>query len=239
MRTTFLLLWVVAAVVCGARVPKFSRELNAAEPSAEPVAKPKSPRYVFAGRAHEIGRGRIVASLADPYWCDQYNQGQGKQLAWSIAFDAKSKTGTPVPPTLEFHGMDVEVNDWRRLVGYKAKWNDAINPNTGQLYGMAFRKEHLNISKGSVEVVDRDGTRFHVVAQGEDEEGQPFEIDGWAEFQGIYVRGSERDTHETILARLQAKIATTNLSGSPFKLNGAKYNSGVRMGDAFFRPKGE
>jgi hypothetical protein len=49
------------------------------------------------------------------------------------------------------------------------------------------------------------------------------------------VRGSERDSEETIRARLKKQIDDSNLVGTPFTLD-FKYDSGVKAGTSFFSP---
>ena len=98
--------------------------------------------------------------------------------------------------------------------------------------------DHQLISKGSIQITARNGTRFHIVASGQNEEGQLFTISAAAEFQGVHVYGSESDTDESIRTRLRQWLDDADLSGTRFKL-GHNYDSGVRMGQSFFSPKTE
>ena len=227
MRIAHILVLAVATMSC---------VTQAQDSPSDSTISDSRPRFTFDGSKYEIGRGRIIATLADPYWCDKYNKGQGKGLAWMVGFDSQSDIGKPSPPSVEFDGIEIKVNNWHRLVGYRTAWKGPINPKTDDTYGFTYWDDHLVISQCTLKIVSRDGTKFRVIARGRNEKGQLFEINGPAEFVGVYVRGSEADSDETILARLKEKFDTTNLSGTAFKLGGT-YDSGVRMGEAFFRPK--
>ena len=227
MRITHIFVLAVATMSC---------VTQAQDTLSEPAISDRKPRFTFDGREYKIGRGRIVATLSDPYWCDKYNKGQGKGLAWMVGFDSQSESGKPSPPSVEFDGISVEVNNWHRLVGYRTEWTGAINPKTGDRYGITYWDDHLVISQCTLKIVSRDGTKFWVIARGQNKKGQQFEIDGPAEFLGVYVRGSEADSDQTILARLSKNLDTTSLSGTAFTLDHT-YDSGVRMGNAIFRPK--
>lgn len=198
---------------------------------------PQTPRFTFDGRDYRIAEATILAAIGDPYWCDTYNNGRGKSISWSICFETPADE-EGLSRHVEFDGFQVNVRNWHDLVGYRARWSGPINPETNEAYGVTYRYDHLLISAGSIQITSRDGTRFRIVASGEDEEGQRFAIDAAAEFRGIYVKGSERDTDETIRARVREYIDDSNLIGSPFELH-HQYDSGIRMGHAFYSPKCE
>jgi hypothetical protein len=202
-----------------------------------PTPMPRTSKFTFDGREYPIGKAEIVAAIGDPYWCDTYNHGAGKSIAWSISFEAKTAAGELSPPSVDFDGIQIDVKNknWRDLVGYKTQWNEPINPKTDERYGLTYLSDHLLISNGQVQITNRQGAKFQIVASGKDEEGQQFAINAPAEFKGIYVRGSERDSDETIRARLKQYIDDANLTGTPFTLD-RKYDSGVRMGQSFYSP---
>lgn len=204
----------------------------------------KATQFVFGGDEYKIVQAQIYASIGDPYWCDTYNQGEGKAISWSISFETETENIEPesesdedelLPPNVDFDGIPVEINNWHELVGYQAKWKEPINKATGERYGMVYVYDHQLISNGRVRITGRDGTKFQVVASGQNETGERFQIDAPAEFTGIYVNGSEYDTNDSIRARVAKYIDDSNLRGTSFKLEG-KYQSGVRMGSCFFSP---
>ncbi len=189
----------------------------------------------FDGRDYRIVSAKIFASIGDPYWCDTYNHGKGKPISWSIRFETESDDKELAPPNIDFEGIQITGRNWHDLRGYESHWSDPINSETGERYGMTYVYDHQLIRKGNVQISARDGVRFHVNASGQNEEGQHFAIDAPAEFAGIYVNGSEPDTDETIRDRLLTYIDDDNLTGTPFRLNHT-YDSGVQMGQSFYRP---
>src|SRR5262249_53268359 len=152
----------------------------------------------------------IIAAISDPYWCDTYNNGQGKSISWSISFKTKTSDDELSPANVDFDVLPIRVKNWHDLVGYKIQWIDPINPETDDRYGLTYVYDHQLISNGSIQITRRDGTRFHIVASGKNEEGQQFTINAAAEFKGIYVHGSETDSDETIRARLKQYIDDAN-----------------------------
>lgn len=158
-------------------------------------------------------------------------------ISWSIGFETESDNEDEFPPPhVDFDGIEISVKNWHNLVGYEAAWDKPINAQTDERYGMVYVYDHQLISDGRVHITGRNGTEFRIVASGKNEEGQTFSIDAPAVFKGIYVRGSERDSDETIRARLREQIDDTNLIGTPFKLD-FKYDSGVKAGTSFYSPK--
>lgn len=193
-------------------------------------------KLVFDGREYKITKGEIVAALGDPYWCDTYNGGKGKSLGWSIEFETDSNDLDFPSPSVSFDGIQVDIKNWHELVGYQNQWTDAINSETDDRYGLIYVYNHQLISDGRIQIVARDRAKFRIVASGQNEEGQRFTVDGIADFKGIYVHGSEKDSEATIRARLRQYLNDENLTGSPFELD-HKYDSGVKMGRAFYSPK--
>jgi hypothetical protein len=196
---------------------------------------PRTSQFTFDGREYQIAKAEIIAEIGDPYWCDTYNKGEGKSISWSISFETETDDDQFLPPSVNFDGIQVDVKNWHDLVGYETQWNEPINSETNERYGSTYVDIHLLISNRQVQITDRQGTKFRIVASGKDEEGNQFAIDAPAEFKGIYVRGSERDSDDTIRARLKQCIDDANLTGTPFKLD-YRYDSGVRMGQSFFSP---
>jgi hypothetical protein len=195
-------------------------------------------RMVFDGTAYAIDHADIVAALPDPYWCDTYNKGKGKALSWSIRFEAKEKVldDEPRSPNVEFNGLDfLKIKDWHDLVGTSVTWSKPVNETTGERYGTTYVFDHQLIMTGKLEITRRKGTVFSVVASGVNEESQKFEIDAPAKFTGVYVRASGKDNKKTIQSRLLEHLTLDNLRPAPMEFR-QKYESGVKMGSAFYTP---
>jgi hypothetical protein len=201
---------------------------------------PHTSKFTFDGRQYQITNAEILAAIGDPYWCDTFNKGKGKTISWGIRFQTETDEeddddGDMPHPNVDFDGLQIRVKNWYDLAGYEAAWDKPINPETDQRYGMTYVFDHQLISTGRLQIASRKGTEFRIVASGQNEEGQQFSIDAPAVFKGIYVRGSERDSDDTIRARLKQHMDDTNLVGTPFKLD-VKYDSGVMAGQSFFSP---
>lgn len=195
-------------------------------------------RLFLDGQPFSIKEGEIAAAISAPYWCDTYNRGNGKSISWAVTIKGASAPHDFQPPSIYFDGLRINVGNWHDLVGYEESWQDPIDEETGEEYGTIYVHDHQGIANGSIRIVERQGANFRVVAAGENEEGQRFEIDAVAEFLGVKVRGSEFDTNKTANARLRQFLDDSNLVASPFVLK-HQYQSGVKMGDAFYTPRTE
>jgi len=193
-------------------------------------------QFIFDGHQYRIKKAEIVGSIGDPYWCDTYNEGRGKSITWAICFDTETDDDELPPPHVDFDALQINAKNWCNLVGYRERWSAPINPSTDDRYGLTYMYDHQLITSGDIQIMSRDETRFHIVATGQNEEGQQFSINALAEFKGISVRGSERDTDAAIRARLKQYIDDTNLIGTPFTLD-YEYDSGIRMGESLYSPK--
>lgn len=234
----------------GGRVDSMASNPSTEESTADIEAQTNSGvalagKFVFQGREYRIEKAEILAAISDPYWCDKYNRGQGKSLSWLIGFEtassgSRSELGiAEFPgPNIDFDGLPIQIKNWHDLKGLEFKWKDPIDPATGEHLGTMYVHDHQSIKNGQVRITSMDGVIFHIVASGQNEEGQEFSIDAPAEFNSIRVHGSEMDNDESIRARLREQIDDSNLSGTPFKLDSDfKYQSGVRGGEAIFTPK--
>jgi hypothetical protein len=195
-------------------------------------------RLFFGGQQFSVKEAEIAAAISDPYWCDTYNRGNGKSISWAVTLKGASTTQDSQPPSVYLDGLRINVRNWHDLVGYEESWQDPIDDETGEEYGTIYVHDHQGIANGSVRIIERRGANFRVVAAGENEEGQRFEIDAMAAFRGVYVRGSEFDSDKTANARLRQFLDDSNLVASPFVLK-HQYGSGVKMGDAFYKPRTE
>ncbi len=198
----------------------------------------KKHQFVFDGNEYAIDRAEIVAVLPDPYWCDTYNNGQGKALSWSIRFEAKGReiSGDSLSPHVSFDGLNfLKVTDWRDLAGTSITWTEPVNDETGGRYGLTYLYDHQLIINGKLQVKLRDGTVFRIVASGENEEGQKFSINADARFVEVRVNGSEKDNDEQIRERLSKHLSLKHLKPTPFKIE-SEYDDGTKFGDAIYTP---
>lgn len=209
---------------------------------AEPTGKLSgSGHLIFDGNNYEVGRAEIRGHLADPYWCDTYNKGRGKQLGWSIRFEAVEREidGERLSPSIDFDGLPpLKVSNWPDLTEMSVTWSTPTKGKTNDRYGLTYLFDHQLIVQGSLKIVSRDGIRFRVVASGKNEEGQTFSIDAPAEFVGIYVEGTEKDNDRAIRDRLSKQIAVEHLIPGKLEFDHEiKYENGAAFGQVHFKPK--
>lgn len=214
-------------------------ELEAATLSANPKSKSTDMRslgkFLCKGREYRVESAEIMAGISDPYWCDKYNKGKDKDLSWLISIETQTDDPAFPGPNVDI-GLPIKISNWHNLAPYEKAWTEAVDAATGEGYGTMYIFDHQSIAPGRVQIKSRDGVQFQVVASGKNEEGIDFSLEVTAVFREIRVRGSEKDTDETILARLKSQLDDSNLSAAPFQLDHT-YNSGVRMGEAIFSPK--
>ena len=226
MKTLRLTLFAAIAVCSGCITHDADKSL------APPVSEVSS--IIFDGNEFPVTRARIWAKIPDPYWCDRYNQGNGKSILWTVELATKQPANTEdlMPPILELDLMPSGLRNWHELVGHVEKWS---TPNTS--HASIFVYDHQSISKGEFKILERDGAKFRVVGNGIDLEGNQLEFSVVAEFEGVWVDGSGNDSQESIDARLEQYLDIGNFQNSRFKLAEEEYTSGVKMGHAFFKPR--
>ena len=111
-------------------------------------------------------RGHISAVLPDPYWCDTYNQGRGKDMVWEIFLYYEDDL------PIEFRaGLGIKVNSWEEIDGFSTKWDKPINPILREGYGMAAYSEgaafrHGWINQGEVAISRISPLQFRIQAAG-------------------------------------------------------------------------
>ena len=180
----------------------------------------------------------IMAYLGDPYWCDKYNNGAGKELSWGMEFcaDSINLNDEFVAPQIDIDALPVDLKNWHQLSGVSVKGVKPINPRTEERYGMVYMYGHNQITKCTIHIRSRRLSRFRVSVSGRDEEGHTFEVDASVPFWGVRVGASEHDSAKTVTARLSDVLDVSNLTASRFKLRGHRYDSGVEMASMVFKP---
>ncbi len=185
-------------------------------------------RFTFDGIDYEVAKAEITAAVAD-------SNGEGYKLYWGIEFVSVDREveGDFISPCIDF-SLQPNIANWHDLAGVKMQWSTPINPETDARYGLTYVYDHQLISSGSLEITSRDGDLFRIVASGQNEEGQKFEIDAPARFIGIFVRGTKSDNERTIQERLSRLIDASDLQGSRFELD-----ADGKVGDSFYKPNAD
>ncbi|MEM8984481.1 MAG: hypothetical protein AAGC71_15725 [Pseudomonadota bacterium] len=159
-----------------------------------------------------IASATLTAGLPDPYWCDTYNNGHGKDLRWRLEIRAQE---TQVDddywaPVLYVEHLAFPTRDWCQLETQEYVWDQPFDKYTSEPNGGFYVFEHANIGKGRLRFVGRDGRRFAVRWDGLCDihwnatfgSDVAFSLAAQPTFTHVFVDGSERDTSATLRARL-------------------------------------
>jgi hypothetical protein len=196
-------------------------------------------RLRLADLDFEIAHATLSGWMTDPYWVATWGgPGDRVALGWSIDVTARERevAGQCWAPRLEV-AIDASPARWPELAGVERAWAE---PH-GNLY--VFGHEPLRESRLRIGALD--GARFELRWRGRcdvlwDERyggDLAFEVDASLAFVGIAVHGSERDTDADFDARLAAAIDPTGLVRRPTERDAARYESGVAMATARWRPR--
>lgn len=197
----------------------------------------------FADQQPSYIRGHISAVLPDPYWCDTYNQGRGKDMIWEICLYYSDYL------SIDFRaGLGIKVNSWEEIDGFSTKWDKPINPVLREGYGMAAYSEgvidrHGWINQGEVAISRISPLQFRIQAEGVSEYGPKFTLDDTVEFKKVVVNASGLEDQAMVEARLAESLTLQNLKLESFELlyrpNSdamQTYGSGVQMATAIYLP---
>ena len=196
-------------------------------------------RLRLADLDFDIQKATLSGWMADPYWVATYGDRWDRvALRWSldvatIARDLDEETWAP--------RFDVEIEAspscWPDLDGLEQAWTEP--------HGNVYVFGHEPLRESRLSIGPREGTRFALRWAGHCDVGWnqrygsdlPFEIEAWATFSGIAVRGSMRDTDADFDARLAAAIDLAGLTRQPTERDGPRYESGVTMATARWSPR--
>ena len=197
----------------------------------------------FADQQYSFIQGRISAVLPDPYWCDTYNHGRGKDFVWNISLYYSDYL------SIEFReGLGINVDSWEKLDGFSTKWDKPINPVLREGYGMAAYSEgvidrHGWINQGEVAISRISPLQFRIQAEGVSEYGPKFTLDDTVEFKKVEVNASGLEDQAMVEARLAESLTLQNLKLERFELlfrpNSdvmQTYKSGIQMATAVYLP---
>lgn len=197
-----------------------------------------SSNFIFDGKKSKLERCTLGASLPDPYWCDQYNHGEGKEIVWWLDFRAAASEhkGEIIAPTIDIDGLPVTLSSWKQLARTSVQWKKPINPATDERYGLTYVFDHQLITACTVEFRSRRRNRFKVLVEGRDARRKRFSIEAMIPFQGVRVGATTNETASQIESRLGEILDLAELKAGPLQADGANYDSGVGMASMSFEP---
>jgi hypothetical protein len=198
-------------------------------------------------RTFEISEASLMATLADPYGCNFDDDGRGKGLVWCLGVDVEPREidGEYWQPSLQCGNLKIAVRDWRRIEGLRLAWDEPFDPESGEDNGSFCVFEHENVLRADIRFGSRRDARFSFECSGTCDIGWkepydadvPFEIvDEELRFDGIRVRGCERDAPEDLTRRLREYVSLDALASGKIVRHSARYEDGVGMCHQMFLP---
>lgn len=197
-----------------------------------------------------LKRAELSATILDPYWVRTYEPNGEQRLFWSLEVVAE-RSGERLGPHLYHEHLDFPIRRWIEVAGQVVEWSQPYDPQSGELNGVFYVVQHGEIRRGCLRFLERDGVAFRFDWAGvcevlwedfgdedKDDREAPFSASGWAEFTGVIVQGSERDTDETLRGRLATYLDPRDFAQGPLFMDGNRYESGVKMAHALFSPLG-
>lgn len=203
--------------------------------------------FTLDGVIFGIESATLAASVPDPYWCDTYNDGEGKELSWQldVRMEEVEVDDAPWEPSIYHHSLLLPVRRWMEIEGQTITWVTACDPETDEPNGGFYVWEHEDIPRAVLRFLTRNGTGFQLSWEGEcnvfwDErfgENVPFRLQTVASFTGVLIHGSERDTAETMRQRLSQFLDPDDFIQGPVERGTHCYQTGVGMVSCVFKPK--
>ncbi|MEO1037711.1 MAG: hypothetical protein AAFX44_19295 [Pseudomonadota bacterium] len=200
----------------------------------------------IADLSFPVQSANLVGGLADPYWCDTYNEGKDKELSWYLEVSASELEVRDDywSPTLTVDSFQFPTRDWRQLEGQEYTWDRRQDELTGRSFGTFYVFEHADIGKGRLRFTKREDTQFLVSWSGlcdinfDDTYGTDveFSLSAMPTFSGIIVSGCEHDSLETLRGRLDEHLNVDDFDQGDLEVSQYPYESGVGMVSCRFTP---
>lgn len=195
-------------------------------------------------RKFVISAGVVSATLEDPHWVARYDGPREPRLFWSICFDTVGQEFDREmwEPSSYIEALSLDIRDWRSLSGVRIEWKDRATAPEGSAF---YVFGHEPIKTGALSFGPRDKRTFQVHWSGgcdiywdeEFHQDVPFAISGTAEFAGVTANCSERDTLQSVTARLAAHLDLDCLHPGEFEVLPHSYQDGTRLARCRFLPK--
>ncbi|MEL7538157.1 MAG: hypothetical protein AAFM91_13985 [Pseudomonadota bacterium] len=208
-----------------------------------------SKQYLkLAELSFSIESAQLTAGLPDPYWCDTYNQGDGKKLRWRLKVCAEGMDvdDTFWPPSILINDFPLRGRNWRDLEDREYALGGPDNERSAEFSGSVFVFQHGSIRNARLKFVGRDSTVFSIRCAGlcdiyfdeQYDRNIAFCLAAAPRFSGITVAGCERDTLATLRSRLDQYLNVSDFNQGEIQIGRRPYDSGVGTVSCRFTPKG-
>jgi hypothetical protein len=203
--------------------------------------------FLLGDREFSISEATLTAVLPDPYWCNEYNDGEGKALCWAIDVQAAGREidGHKWAPHAYHESLQMKVRRWHDIAPRAIAWQDEYDDETDEWNGGFYVFEHLGIRQSMLRLKNRRGATFELEWDGRcgvqfdkrygDDVG--FSIRTDVQFTGVKANGSGRDDLRSFQKRLADYLDPGDFFQGEFKSLDYTYESGVGITECLFAPK--
>jgi len=226
-------------------VEKPARDKHGGSP--QQAAKRNVMSFTLKDLNFDVEKADISAQINDPYWCDKYNHGSGKELFWGVSIDMVTRRieDTGWSPRIYTGRLRFPTRRWTDLAHHTFEWTTPADAVTGESNGGFYVFEHAEIPQAKLQILDRRDNRFHLLWTGLGNvywdkkywENVPFSTEATAVFGDIFVHGSEKDNDNTMRERFAQYLDPADFTQTPIEFEKHTYESGVKMARAIFKPK--
>ena len=193
-----------------------------------------------------VAEAGLRCTIGDPHWLDTYGGGGDVQPVWALSCQATKREvrGHVWAPHAYQENLHLPIRDWRALAGQAVAWTSARDDDD-EANGGFYVFEHGDIPHGVLRFLERKGDLVRVDWSGrcdihfddDYDEQVPFRIDAWAKFEGLLVKGSERDDDASIRARAERFFDLDALEPGRLERGPGRYQDGVETAECWFRPR--
>lgn len=181
----------------------------------------------------------LTGVIPDPAWCDQFNDGLGKELGWTLeiitAMDPNVNV-QPYAPILTTESLACPTRHWRDFENTEFSWSQAENDKSGEYHGTLHMDAHDVIKRATIKFLRCTKNQFRIQWSGvsdlqwpeSPDENVEFSLTTTAIFSGIIVSGNAEESSEAFRARLDRYLDADDFEQSDIQLAAEEMKTGLK-----------
>ncbi len=181
----------------------------------------------------------LTAVIPDPAWCDKFNNGQGKEIGWTLEIVTPMDHDIdrqPYAPILTTGSLNCPSRNWQDFDGAEISWTQLKNAVTGEYNGTLHINEHDYIKRSMLKFLSRDRNRFRIQWDGlgdihwqePNDKDVEFSLTTTATFSGVIVSGNAKESGETFRDRLDLYLEAGDFEQSEVLIAEADLERGFK-----------
>ncbi|MEL7025032.1 MAG: hypothetical protein AAGL69_14955 [Pseudomonadota bacterium] len=193
----------------------------------------------LAGYQIPIESAVLTGVIPDPNWCDQFNEGQGKELGWTLEIVTMMDPNIddrPYAPILTTGSLACPTRYWRDFEGTEFSWSQPRHDESGEYHGTLHMDAHDVIKRATIKFFSRTENQFHIQWSGvsdiqwaePQEKDVKFSLTTTATFAGIIVSGSAEESLATFRERLDRYLDAGDFEQSDIQLAAEEMKTGLK-----------